>query len=164
MKERLMINAALLAVLFTATLNVAHQIYVEARAADERQKLYEESGGTIIACKVGLMADEQSRFYIELALIVAFVGSRMKNVKGRILYLSGISGVLVVYASWRQIYSRIKEASETTMELPNVAHLYRANYWDACIFVVILALLLWEIKLLCFRAVPSNNSFNPMPR
>jgi hypothetical protein len=161
MKERTILNAILLAVLLTATLNVARQIYIEVRAAAERDRLYEESGGTIIACKIRLMADEQSRFYIELALIVAFVGSRMKSVKGKILYLPGISSVLVIYVWWWQIYSQIKEASETTIELPNVAHLYRANYWDVCIFVGILALLLWEIKLLCFRAVQPNNLLNP---
>lgn len=148
MRERAIIKAILLAVLLTATLNVAYQIYTEARASASRQKLYEESGGTIIACKIGLMADESSRFYIEIALIIAFVGSCLRKVKGKILYILGACGVLIIYGLWWQVYSQIKEASGTTMELPNVAYLYRGNYWDVCIFVMVSALLLWEVKRL----------------
>lgn len=145
MRERNIVKAIVSAVVVMATLNLALQIHKMYLEAEARQRLYEETNGAVIACKLGPTTDEGARFYIEFALIVAFVGSRLKKLKGRIVYVSGLIGAILIYVEWWKYYFYLAEMTQSELELPNIIYLHSGNYWDICIAASISLLLLREI-------------------
>ena len=147
MKDRI-IQAITLALLITASLNLGLQVHRMHLAEEARQRVYEETGGAVMACYFGRAMDEASRFFIELALIVAFAGSRLKHLAGRFLYVAGLIGAILFYIRWWEYYFQLAEITESKLELRNVLYLHGANYWDICIAASIALLLLWEISRL----------------
>ena len=143
----------MLALILTATLNLGAQSYREYRDEIGRQELYEKY--RMFACKLRPSIDESSRLYIELTLLVAFVGTRLKRVQGKLLYCAGLIGTTIYYFLWWRYYFRFAEIAGSELKfVESIAYLYQATYLDICIAVSIALLLLWEFSwaiLLLFR-------------
>jgi len=134
-----------LAVILAASLNLGWQFYRMHQDVIRRQKAYEQRG--VAVCYFGPAADESSRMYIELFLLVAFVGSRLKGFMSMLLSVVGLSGATLFYMVWWQYYFRIAEVSESEMALvKHIAYLYRANLLDIGIAVSIAFLILLHLR------------------
>ncbi len=154
-----------LAILVAASLNLGWQFNRMQRESVRGQKAYEEYG--IIVCRFGPSRDEASRVYIELFLMVAFVGSRLPHLKGTLLTVVGFSGATAVYLHWWQYYFRLAELSESELKfVRHIAYLYNATFLDICIAVSIALLVLLHIgrALLLFRPVDWSSAFGATER
>ena len=146
-----------LAVLLVASLNLGWQFHRMHQQDIERQKLFEQHGFTV--CSFGPAADESSRMYIEILLIIAFVGSRLKGFMSTLLSVVGLSGSSIVYISWWQYFFRIAEASESEMTfVKHIAYLYRATVLDLVIAAAIALLIVLHLRyaVSLFREQPQE--------
>ena len=137
-------KSIVLVILLAATLNLGRQFYRMNRESVESQELYEQYG--VIACRLGPSVDERSRIYIELALIVAFLASRLKGFKGYALCGVSLLGVGMIYFFWWQYYFRLaKLAGSELIYIKHIAYLYQATVVDICIAASVTTFLLWQI-------------------
>jgi hypothetical protein len=134
-----------LALVLAASINLGWDFYRLNQEHLERQRIYKESG--VIVCTMGASIDVRARMFIELCLIIAFVGSLMKGFKGTLLTVAGLSGAVLFYLLWRQVYFRLAEASGSDlMYVEHIATLIGANYLDIAIAATITFLILLHVK------------------
>jgi hypothetical protein len=86
MLNRLSIKAFTLTILLAASLNRAWQGYRMHRESVERQEMFERTG--FVYCDWGASLDERARFFLELLLIVALIGSWSRSFKRSVVSLS----------------------------------------------------------------------------
>src|SRR4051794_18818250 len=108
MRQQQIIKAIMLSLFLTVSLNLGGQLYRMIRDDLKLQRLSEEHPG-ITVCKFGIPINESSRFYIELTLLVAFIGARIRKFPGRLLYFAGLIGTAIFYISWWKYYFRMVE-------------------------------------------------------
>ena len=157
MKADNILKGILLALLVTATFNLSWQVYREVQAANARQRLYEEHGINIIACKLGPTTDESSRLLIWLGLALAFTGCRIGRPPGRLASLSGLLFATGVYAVWWRYYfmlMEVTEASEGTVD--HLFFLYRGGWLDLCIAASLPIPVAWQTSALALSSVARN--------
>ena len=133
-----------LAVFLAASINLGWQFYRMYREGLASERAYQQYG--VIVCKFGPARDESSRMYIEVLLLLAFVGSRLRGLKETVLTAVGLSGALLFYLFWWQYYFAL--ASLAPSEIPFIRqtwYLYRASYLDIAIMGGIVLLILLHI-------------------
>ncbi len=144
--SHLSIKILTIAVLLAGSCNLVSQFYRMHRQGVERQELFERSG--IIVCKFGPSIDEVSRLFIEFFLMMAFVGSWMKDFKNTLLSVVGLTGVTMSYVFWWQYYFWLAEASGSDLEsVEHIVYLCGASYLDIFIAASIAVLILLHVKL-----------------
>ena len=97
---RKLIKEITLAVFITASCNLALDRYNDYLRHLERERESRESGFTITYCTFGPPTELVARFYIELSLIVALIGSRLKRLSNTLLSTIGLSGAVIIYIRW----------------------------------------------------------------
>jgi hypothetical protein len=131
-------------VFLIATCNFVWQIYRMHRDAVDLQRAYEEYG--VIVCKMGPAADESSRFYIEIFLLTALIGSRIKGLGNALCSVIGLSGGILIYLVWWQYVFRIAMNAEISVEaIPHSFYLYRGNFLDLSLVMFISLLILLNV-------------------
>src|SRR5450755_3610211 len=108
-----------LAILLAASLNLAVQFYRMHQSSVERQKAHPVRGGEYF----GPSADERMRICIEPFLIILFLGSCLKRLKGVLLSVVGLAGATFFYLFWWQYYFREARLTESESELRSIRHL-----------------------------------------
>ncbi len=111
-------------------------------------------------CDLGSFVHSPIRLIIEVFIIILFVGTLLRGVKGALLTCVGLLGASCVYVLWWQEYFRLTRIveSETDLRLLREAcrgYLYGGNYLDVCVTVLLLLLIVlcasWTLKCL-FRS------------
>lgn len=144
--SRLSIKVLTAAVLLAASFNLVAQFHRMHREAVEREELFEQSG--MIICKFGPSVDEASRLYIQFSLILAFVGSWLKDFKHTLLSVVGLTGVTIFYVFWWQHYFWLAEVLGSEFAfVRHVAYLCGANYLDILIAASVALLILLHLRL-----------------
>ena len=152
MKADHILKSVLLALLVTATFNLAWQVYREVQADNARQRLYEEHG--VIACKLGPSQDESSRLLIELGLGLAFLSGRAGRRLGKLASLFGLLFASGVYALWWRYYFYLMEVSGADDEaIPHLFFLYGGQWLDLCIASSLPVLIAWQSRNLVLSLV-----------
>ena len=152
----LSIKRIILVVFLAASCNLAWQFYRIQRESIASQRAYEQYG--VIVCRFGPSRDEISRIYIELFLLIAFVGSQLKGLKNTFLSVVGLAGAVIIYILWWQYIFRLAALAEAEVKsMPHVAYLYGGNPLDIGLgaSIVLLVLLnVWYAAHSLFR--PTN--------
>jgi len=153
MSKTLSIKRITLLVLLAASCNLAWQFYRLQLERIESQRAYEQYG--VIACRFGPSRDEISRIYVEIFLLVAFVGGRLKGVKNTLLSVVGLSGSAIIYILWWQYLFRLAALAEAEVKsMPHLAYLYGGNVLDIGIagsIVLLIFLSVWYAAHSLFR-------------
>ena len=140
-----MIKRITLIVFLAASCNLAWQFYRMHRESVASQRAYEQFG--VIVCKIGPSADEISRIYIELFLLLAVVGSRLRRLKNTLLTVTGLSGATIIYIWWWQCVFRMASNAEVPVQsLPHFVYLWGGNVWDLGIASSIATLVVLNIR------------------
>ena len=108
----------------------------------------------LIACYLGPSVDQWARMYIEVCVVISFVGNCMKGFKSLFLTIIGMTGAAIIYILWRDYYLRLVEiVGEEIDGVENLGGLMGANYLDIVIAATILVLILIHMRdaLLRFR-------------
>jgi hypothetical protein len=129
-------------ILLAASLNLASQFYRMHQSSVERQRMYDQGFG--VGEYFGPSTDERMQICIEPFLIILFVGSCLKRLKGVLLSVVGLAGATFFYLFWWQYYFRMARLTESESELRSIRHLaylYNGNYLDIGI-AILLALLI----------------------
>ena len=143
---RKLIKEVTLAVFVTASCNLVLDLYTDYLRHLERERLSQESGFTISVCTFGPRAELVARFYIEISLIVALIGSRLKRLRNTLLSAIGLSGAVIMYIFWWQYIFRIMRNAETTADaIPNFAFLAHGTVVDLAIAVSIALLVVLNV-------------------
>ena len=109
------------------------------------QRAYEQFG--VIVCKFGPSADERSRIYIELFLLLAVVGSRLRRLKNTLLTVTGLTGATIIYICWWQyVFSLALNAEVPVQSLPHFVYLWGGNALDLGIASSIATLVMLNIR------------------
>ena len=146
MLNRLSVKALTIAILLAASLNLAGQAYRMHRASVERHQLFERTG--FIWCYMGPSRDERARFFVEVLLIVALLGSKLKGLRSFLLSFLTLSAVVAIYVLWWRYYLLLAEISESEVrQLPQFAYLIGGNFLDVCIAAWIASLILLHSRL-----------------
>ena len=124
-----------LIVFLIASCNLVWQFYRIQREAAESQRAYEQSG--VIACRFGPSRDEISRLYVEVFLLMALIGGRLKGFARTLFSVIGLAGVLVIYVLWWQYLFRVAANAEVMdlKLLPHFAYLWGGNVLDVAIAI-----------------------------
>ena len=134
-----------LAIFLAASINLGWQFYRMYREGVESERAYQQYG--VIVCKFGPARDESSRMYIEVFLLLAFVGSRLRGLKETLLTAGGLSGAMLFYLFWWQYYFALARlAPGESPFIRQTWYLYRASYFDIAIMVGIVLLILLHIR------------------
>ena len=142
-----------LAILLVASLNLAAQFYRMHQSSVERQKAHPVRGGEYF----GPSADERMRIFVEPFLIILFVGSCLKRLKGVLLKILGLAGATFFYSFWWQYYFRMARLTESESELRSIRHLaylYNGNYLDigvAILLALLIVMYVWRALQSVFR-------------
>ena len=146
MLNRLSVKALTIAILLAASLNLAGQAYRMHRASVERHQMFERTG--FIWCYMGPSRDERARFFIELLLLVALIGSWLKGFRSFVLSFLTLTAVSAIYVLWWREYFWLAEISESEVrQLPQFAYLIGGNFLDVCIAAWIASLILLHSRL-----------------
>ena len=133
--------------------NFGWQLYIDIREWAELQRLIEETGVTV--CTFGPPIHLRARFYVELFLILAFIGSRWKGLKHTLLGAIGLSGALITYIAWWQYIFRIMRNAEVGPDAINhFAYLAGGTLVDVAIAAAIGGLFIintWNAAVGSFR-------------
>jgi hypothetical protein len=146
MPKALAIKSITRAVLILASMNLAWSFYQLHLEGVERQEAYERSG--VWFCYLGPSPDVFARIYIELSLLVAFVGTWVKGFKGTLINLVGLTGATLFYVLWWQLYFKLVALSYP-IELQFIRHrvyLFQANYLDLLIAAFIGLLISLQVR------------------
>jgi hypothetical protein len=149
-KGRNVVNGFLLALVLVAFLNVIWETYKEGRVANSTG-VYDSPGGySMTVCYFGPSFAFYLRQLILIALIVSFIGLYTKRLTGLPISLLGLFSVVWIYAYWwtRSFIIFEKFQGVKASEFPRLAYLYLANWWDVCIPVATLLLIILEVVLL----------------
>lgn len=123
----------------------------DVREGVESQRVYEEYG--VIVCKFGPSRDEASRMYIELFVLVAFIGVFQRGLTSTLLTVIGLTGVTIIYLLWWRYYFRLAEIAGSELQfIKHTAYLYRANHLDLSIAAVTALLVSLHVRraIFCF--------------
>src|SRR5688572_26412410 len=142
-----------IAVFLAASLNLTWQFHREYEIGVQSEQLYEKY--QITSCTMGPSHHKIARMQIEFLLILALIGSRLKELKNTLLSVIGLSGVLIVYIFWWHYIFRIAEAAGArVVAIPNFAYLAGGNFLDVIIAAAVVLLVLLNVRravLLSFR-------------
>ena len=134
-----------LIVFLAASCNLAWQFSRMHRESVALQRAYEQYG--VIVCKFGPSRDELSRIYIELFLLLAVVGRRLRRLQNTLLTVIGLSGATIIYVLWWQYVFRVASNAEVTVQsLPHFLYLWGGNAIDLGIASSIAALVVLNIR------------------
>ena len=140
-----MIKRITLIVFLAASCNLGWQFYRMHRESIARQRAYEQFG--VIVCKFGPSADEKSRILIELFLVMALVGSRLRRLKNTLLTVTGLSGATIIYIWWWQyVFSVALNADVPVQSLPHFVYLWGGNALDLGIALSIATLVVLNVR------------------
>jgi hypothetical protein len=85
--------------------------------------------------------------YVEIFLLVALVGSRLKRLQNRLLSVVGLSGATIVYILWWQYVFRVATNAEVDVKsLTHFAYLWGGNVLDLSIALSIVLLVLLNVR------------------
>jgi hypothetical protein len=144
-----------LALFLAASVSLSWQFYRMYREGIESQRAYEQYG--VIVCKFGPSRDEASRMYIELFVLVAFIGVFQRGLTGTVLTVIGLTGVTIIYLTWWRYYFRLAEIAGSELQfIKHTVYLYRANYLDLSIAAATALLISLHVRwaILCFGSAP----------
>jgi hypothetical protein len=154
MLNRLSVKALTIAILLAASLNLAGQVYRMHRESVERQEMFERTG--FVWCYWGPSLDERARFFVEVLLIVALIGSRLKSFRSFLLSFVTLSAVVAIYVLWWREYLLLAEISESeARHIPQFAYLVGGNFLDVCIAAWIACLILLRSRLAVLLVIRS---------
>jgi hypothetical protein len=143
---RKLIKEITLVVFITASFHLGVQLYKDYVHYSEMQRLSEENVFIVTACRFGPPLHLRARFYIELSLIVALIGSRLKGLSNTFLSIIGLAGAVISYIFWWQYIFRLMRNAETTADaIPNLAYLAGGNILDVVLAAMIGALTLLNV-------------------
>jgi len=146
MLNRLSIKAFTLAIFLAASLNLVWQGYRMHRASVERHEMFQRTG--FVWCYWGPSLDESARFFLELLLIVALIGSWTRGFKRRAVSFVCLAWAVVIYFFWWRDYFLLAEISESEVRFsPQFGYLLGGNYLDLCIAAWIACLILLHLRL-----------------
>jgi hypothetical protein len=153
MPKGLSIKSITFAVLLVASINLGWSFYLMHLDSLEREQAYKHG---VILCTLGAYSDVRFRIYIELSLLVAFVGSWVKGFKSALISMVGVGGATLFYVLWWQLYFKLAAiASPSDLEFTrHVAYLDQGNYLDLAIAAsigLIISLQLRRAALSLFR-------------
>jgi len=139
-----LIKEITLAVFITASCNLVLALYADYLHQVEIDRIYRETGVAI--CTFGARSEFFPRFQIEVFLIVALIGSRLKRLGNTLLSIMGLSGAVILYIRWWQIYFRIMEASGAGPDaIKNFAYLYGGTFVDVAVAAAVLLLVVFNV-------------------
>lgn len=114
------------------------------RESVARERAYEQG---LIVCKLGPSRDEISRIYVELFLLLAVIGSKLRRLKKRLLTVIGLSGATIIYMLWWQyVFSVASNAEVSVQSLPHFVYLWGGNALDLGIATSIAVLVMLNIR------------------
>jgi hypothetical protein len=132
-----------LIVFLAASCNLAWQFYRMHREDVARERAYAQGA---IVCSFGPSADERSRVYVELFLLLAVVGSRSKRLTNTLLTVTGLSGAAIIYILWWQYVFRVATNAEVPVQsLSHFGYLRRGNPLDLAVAASIAALVVLNV-------------------
>ena len=135
-----------LAVFITASCNLVLDLYNDYVRHIEMERESRESGYTISHCTFGPRTELVARFYLELSLIVALIGSRLRRLRNTLLSAIGLSGAVIIYIRWWQsIFQTMRNADVTADAIPNFAFLAHGTFVDVAIAVGIALLVVLNV-------------------
>jgi len=141
---RKLIKEITLAVFITASCNLVLALYADYSHQLEIERIYRETGFAV--CTFGARSEFFPRFQIELCLIVALIGCRLKRLGNTFLSIMGLSGAVIIYIRWWQTYFRIIEASGAGPDaVKNFAYLYGGTFVDVAIAAGVLLLVAFNV-------------------
>jgi hypothetical protein len=162
MMSKKLIKEITLAVFITASCNLVLALYADYLHQLEIERIYRETG--LVICTFGARSESFPRFLIELCLIVALTGSRLKRLGNTVLSIIGLSAAVILYIRWWQIYFRIIEVSGAGPNaIKNFAYLYGGTFVDVAIAAGILVLVVLNVidaAASSFRLEPDQDSSN----
>ena len=121
-----------LAIFLAATCNLVWQFYLLVLESIERERLSRETGWAV--CTFGPPRDFEARFFIEIFLIVALLGSRSKGLKNTLPSVIGLTGAMITYVFWWQWIFRIARNAEVSVgAISNFAYLVGGTSFDFAI-------------------------------
>jgi hypothetical protein len=132
---RKLIKEVTLAVFITASCHFGVQLYDDYSRYSEMQRLSEENVFIVTACRFGPPLHLCALFYIELCLIVTLIASRLTRLWNTLFSIIGLSGAVITYIFWWQVYFRVMEASGATGPdvIKNYAYLVGGTFVDVAI-------------------------------
>jgi hypothetical protein len=134
-----------LIVFLAASSNLVWQFYRMHRESVALQRAYEQH--VVIACRFGPSPDEISRIHIELFLLLAVAGSRLRRFQNTLLTVIGLSGATIIYVLWWQYVFRVASNAEVALQsLPHFLYLWGGNAFDLGIASSIAALVVLNIR------------------
>ncbi len=148
-------KALALITLLLASLSLAWQVYQAYEQRVESQRMHEQGYGS--PCDLGSFLHSPVRLIIEVFIIILFVGTLLRGVKGALLTSVGLFGAGCIYVLWWQDYFRLARIveSETDLRLLRDAcrgYLYGGNYFDVSVAILLLVLIVlygsWTLKWL----------------
>jgi len=143
-KSKLIIKRITLIVFVAASCNLGWQFYRMHRESVARRRAYERG---VIVCKLGPSHDEISRIYVELFLLLALVGSTLRQLKKTLLTVIGLSGAVIIYVLWWQyVFSVASTAEISVQSLPHFVYLWGSSALDLGIASSIAALVVLNIR------------------
>jgi hypothetical protein len=155
---RKLIKELTLAVFITASCNITLDLYSDYLRHQEIERISRETGFTITVCTFGPRTELVARFYVEVFLIVALIGTRLKGLGSTLLSAIGLSGAVVGYIFWWQYIFRIMRNAETTADaIPNFAFLAHGTFVDVAIAAGIALLVVLNV----LDAAASSFRLNP---
>jgi hypothetical protein len=140
-----------LAALLIATCNLLWPIVPAILESLERPAVIESADGHFTvseACTFGPPISVSSRIWIELLLVIAFIGSHSKCLGNTFLTIFGLAGTTFVYLSWWRVVFRISaNAGVPIRNQDHFAYLWDGNLVDLTIAAVVAWLIVMNVTL-----------------
>jgi hypothetical protein len=131
---RKLIKEITLAVFITASCNLFLDRYNDYLRHLELERESRESGFMVTYCTFGPPTELVARFYVEVFLIVVLIAGRLKRLGSTLLSAIGLSGSVIIYIFWWQLYFRMMEASGAGPDaIKNFAYLAHGTFVDLAI-------------------------------
>jgi len=147
-----------LAVFITASCNLVLDRYNDYLRHLELERQSREIGFTVTVCRISPPTELVARFFIELCLIVTLIASRLKRLWNTLFSIIGLSGAVIIYIFWWQLYFRMIEASGAGPDaIKNFAYLAHGTFVDlaiACGIALLVVLNVLNAATSSFRLDP----------
>jgi hypothetical protein len=145
MPQNLSTKLITLALVLAASINLGWDFYRFHQERIERERAPKDH--FVITCTMRPAIQVRARMFIELFLILTFVGSLMRGLKCTLLSVVGLSGATVIYLLWRQVYFDVAAASGSDMRyIEHIGNLWGANYLDIAIAATVAYLIMAHLR------------------
>lgn len=149
-KGRDVVKGLLLAIALVALLNFIWVLCETVKVASSAGTYSSPGGYRMTLCYLGPSFDFYLRPLILLALIISIIGFYTKKLLGLLISLFGLFSVIWIYAHWWAksfiIFENFRRVNAS--EFRGLAYLYSANWWDICIAIATVLLIVLEVALL----------------